>query len=400
VRERVALYLAAASTVAILFSIAVSQILLGAAVLALLLSRTKLRLPPVWAPLALFMAGTVISLLASGYPAAGLPQIRKFFVYLTLITVFSTVRGTARARALVLCWAAVAAASAGLALVQFARRVHEAHQAGRPLYDYYLGQRVTGFMSHWETLGGEQMIVLALVVAFLMFSPRARGRALWLAAAAAALLGAALVIGYTRGVWLGALCGLVYLVWCWRRWLLVAFPLLAALLLWANPGEVRTRVKSLFRPQGQMDSNEFRVICWRTGWRMIQAHPLLGVGPERVKPSLEAYLPADVQRPLPLGYYGHLHSVYIQYAAERGVPTLLALVAALVIMLWDYGRALRRAAAGRSDARFLLHGAVAVLVAVAVSGLFEVNLGDSEVLTLFLAVAALGYVAVEEVQRA
>jgi uncharacterized membrane protein len=39
-----ALYLAAASTIAILVSIAVSQILLGAAVVALIVSRTKPRL--------------------------------------------------------------------------------------------------------------------------------------------------------------------------------------------------------------------------------------------------------------------------------------------------------------------------------------------------------------------
>ncbi len=40
-------------------------------------------------------------------------------------------------------------------------------------------------------------------------------------------------------------------------------------------------------------------------------------------------------------------------------------------------------------------GAAAVVVATLISGLFELNLGDSEVLMTFLAVAACGYVAAD-----
>ena len=72
--SRAAFWLAGGSTVAIQFSIAASQILLGLALAALLLSGTRLRLPPIRLPLGLFMAGTVISLLLSGDPASGLPQ--------------------------------------------------------------------------------------------------------------------------------------------------------------------------------------------------------------------------------------------------------------------------------------------------------------------------------------
>jgi O-antigen ligase len=112
------------------------------------------------------------------------------------------------------------------------------------------------------------------------------------------------------------------------------------------------------------------------------------------------WVPADIPRPLPPGWYGHLHSIYLHYAAERGIPTALALMAALLMMLRDFGRALRRLGPGRDDRRFLLHGAIAVVIAVMVSGFFELNLGDSEVLTMFLSVAALGYLAAEEPARA
>ena len=98
--------------------------------------------------------------------------------------------------------------------------------------------------------------------------------------------------------------------------------------------------------------------------------------------------------PLPTGYYGHLHNVYLQYAAERGLPTLLIFLWLIAKILWDFARALRRKLAS-AEARFVLHGAIAVIIAILAEGFAEYNLGDSEVLTMFLAVVAFGYVAVE-----
>jgi O-antigen ligase len=111
--------------------------------------------------------------------------------------------------------------------------------------------------------------------------------------------------------------------------------------------------------------------------------------------QFDRYVPADVPRPLPEGWYGHLHNIYLQYAAERGIPTLFALLWMIGKILWDFARALRGKVAA-TEARFVLHGAIAVTAAILAEGLLEYNLGDSEVLMLFLAVVAFGYVAIEE----
>ncbi len=390
--ERWPFYFAAGSTIAVFFSIAVSQILLGAALVALMLTRTRLRLPPVWIPLAAFIAGTVLSLAVSGHAAAGLPQIRKFYVLLTLPVMYSTVRRADDARRLVLCWAAAATASGAFGIAQFVRHAHDAGREGGTSYEYFLDHRITGFMSHWQTFGGELMIVLVMTAAFVMFSPHARGWVLRMAAASAALIGAAVILGYTRGIWLACLCAGVYLFAAWKPRLLPGVPVLAAVVLLANPAFVRARFFSGFEPRAGIDSNAHHIVCWRTGLEMIRAHPWFGLGPEMVGREFTDYVPADIPRPLPAGWYGHLHSLYIHYAAERGLATMLALVAALVKVLFDYARALRGLKPGTGDARFLLHGGIAVVLAVMVSGVFEVNLGDSEVLALFLAAVAVGYV--------
>ncbi len=71
---RLALWLACASAVSVVFSIALCNILLALALAALLISGEKFRFPPIKLPLALFFAGTVISMLASQDPSAGRPH--------------------------------------------------------------------------------------------------------------------------------------------------------------------------------------------------------------------------------------------------------------------------------------------------------------------------------------
>jgi O-antigen ligase len=389
--ERAAFYLTATSVVAILFSIATSQILLALAFAALLISGAEMRLPPIKLPLALFLTGTVISLLLSIDPRSGTPQLRKFFVFLTLLLVYSTFKNIAQVRTVVLIAAGVTTLSAARSLFQFLQKFEEARAAHQHFYDYYVGERITGFMSHWMTFGGEEMMILLMLAAFLFFSQQRRWKiAGWICAA---VLSVSVVLGLTRTIFLlGLPIGLMYLLWFWHRWLVLAFPAVAIIGILAI-APLRERAASIAQPHGETDSNLHRTIARRTGLQMIKTHPVFGLGPEQVKAQFNDYVPADIQRPLPRGWYGHLHNIYLQYAAERGIPTLLALLWLIGKAVFDFARGLRHGASG--DARFVLHGAIAVILAILAEGVFEYNLGDSEVLTIFLAVLAFGYIALE-----
>jgi putative inorganic carbon (hco3(-)) transporter len=393
--DRAAFYLTCASLLSILIGIAPSQILLGLAFAALLLSAERMRLPPIKLPLALFLAGTVISWLASGHIHDGIPQIRKFFVFLILLLVYSTFRTIAEMRMIALLWAGIATLSAIRSLFQFWQKYQDSLGQSGSFYDFYIGQRITGFMSHWMTFGGEEMIVLLFLLALLFFSIERRWKSFgWFCAA---VLGVSLVLGMTRSIFLlGFPVGLLYLLWFWNKWLVAAVPVVAVLAFLISPQVLKERVTSIVQPHGETDSNKHRMILRRTGLQMIRAHPLLGIGPEVMKPPAEfdKYVPADIPRPLPEGWYGHLHNIYLQYAAERGIPTLLALLWLVGKILWDFATALRGKLAG-TEARFVLHGAIAVILAVLAEGFLEYNLGDSEVLTLFLAIVSFGYVARE-----
>ena len=266
-------------------------------------------------------------------------------------------------------------------LVQFSRKMAEAEAMGVDFRTHYTGgERITGFMSHWMTLSGEQMMVLLLLAALLLFA-----RWNWWLAAAGVVIAISLALGYTRSMWGGTALGLAYLVWLRdKRWLLIA-PIPVALLLLRNPAGVGQRILSIYRPAGDLDSNRFRVICRHTGVEMIKAHPWVGLGPEQVRAQFQQFIPADVARPLPRGAYIHLHNVYLQYAAERGIPGLIAFLWFLGKMLWDFLRV--------KEKDWVVRGAIAVMLAILFAGWYEHNLGDGEILTLFLAICACGYVA-------
>jgi O-antigen ligase len=390
---RAARWLTFGSAVAILFSIAISQFLLALALAALLLSGERLRLPRIWLPLGLFLLGTLISLALSSDPAAGLPQVRKIFVFSILLVVFSTLRDMRVLRQLFLCWAGIGALISLRGFVQFAQKVQEAHAQGRNFYDYYVAERITGFMSHWMTFGGQEMFALLMVTAFLFFACLGRGR-VWLWLLCAVLMGLALLLGFTRTIWIASAAAGLYLIWFWKRPLVIALPIALAAIALLAPASIRERFSSLLKP-GKVDSNEFRIVTWRTGIQMIRAHPWFGLGPEEPRVQFDQYVPPDIPRPLPSGWYGHLHNIYLQYAAERGIPTLLMLLWMLGQILYDCLRRIWRLPPGRSDLKFVLHGAVAVVIATMVAGIFEHNLGDSEVLTMFLVVVGCAYAAME-----
>jgi O-antigen ligase len=85
--------------------------------------------------------------------------------------------------------------------------------------------------------------------------------------------------------------------------------------------------------------------------------------------------------------------MYLQYAAERGIPGLLMVLWLIAWTVVDSARAIC-AAERPSCELFALHGAIAVTIGVLVGGCFEYNLGDSEVLMMFVCVIALAYAAV------
>ena len=382
-REQAARWLTMAAAVAILFSIAVAQVLMGLAIVAVAYARLPVRWP-YRLPLAAFFAGTLLAIALSPDPAGGWPQVKKFFVYLMLPLLATTLRDTGDARRLMHYCLGAGVLSSLWSFVQFGRRWLEADTLHVDFYRHYVAQRTTGFMSHWQTFGGQMMMLFAVALALLLFAPvrprKLHRNLLW---AALSVLGIAILMNETRSNWIGTALAAVYLVAKARPRLIWTLPLMFGALMLVPP--VRDRAISIVAPHGEVDSNQHRVVTWRTGLAMVRAHPWFGLGPEQIKKQFDSYVPADIPRPLPEGWYGHLHNNYLQYAADRGIPTALCLCWFLWAMVSQWWQ---RAQQSVGDTRAGLEAAVAAWLGVVVSGFFEWNLSNTEVLHLFLVISA------------
>lgn len=376
-------------------SIAASQILLGVGIALLLVLRRRLEFPRIWIPLAALFAWTILADTLSPDPWTGRAQIKKFFVFLFIPLLYGVFRRQfPKVYYLIAAWAVTAAASGLWALVQYVMKYEYARQTGQNFYISYVGRRITGFESHWLTFGALQLSVMLLLLAQWFFSNRRMPR--W-AYISVVILAAAILLTWDRSIWLAAVPAVFYLVWVWKPKWTLAIPLLIVAAFFIAPSGTRERLMSLVNPHGETDSNRFRLVVWDTGLEMVKAHPWFGLGPEEIARNFDKYVPATIKRPLPVGYYGHVHNVYLQYAAERGIPALLLLLWLIGWTVWDCAAALRRTGRAPSQQKFLLHGAIAVIVGVLIGGIFEYNLGDSEVLMMFVCVVALGYAAARNV---
>lgn len=395
-RDKTLLIIAICCAILIQITIAGSQILLALGAVMMLICWKRLPFPRIWLPLLCLLAWTIAADLLSPDAWGGRYQIRKFFVFLLIPLIFGVFRKYFEAARILLAgWIAAATASGVWGLAQFVWKYRAAHAAGVDFYVTYLARRITGFESHWMTFGALQLATLSLLLAHAFFAERRLP--MWVYGVSATVLSLAILLGWTRSIWLAAIAAGLYLLWFWRPKMMLVVPALLVILYIVAPSATRERMTSLFSPHGDTDSNRFRVVTFETGLQMIRAHPWFGLGPEEIGRNFNAYVPATVRRPLPSGYYGHLHNIYVQYAAERGLPGLAFVLWFVGLALWDFGNGIARLRGTRSLQLAILHGAIAVTIGILVGGLFEYNLGDSEVLMMFVAVVALGYAALKDV---
>lgn len=239
-----------------------------------------------------------------------------------------------------------------------------------------VNQRIRGPFSHYMTLAGFLLVCDLLLIAGMLWGDRWRRPWWW---ALLVLLNLTLLVNQSRNAWVALAVVGTAMLWMKRRKLLLAYVPLAAVLLILAPAPLLDRVSSITDPGDP--SNYDRLCMLDAGLRMIVQHPVTGIGPEMVEEMYPIYRPDTAprfQRP-------HLHNTFLQLAAERGLPALVAYLALMGLTLAAAWRGYRRTAResgsdpGSGSQAALYAGVLAVLAAFNLAGLFENNWGDTEV---------------------
>ena len=172
-------------------------------------------------------------------------------------------------------------------------------------------------------------------------------------------------LGASRGGALGLVAGFLFAVWRSRRRvrnLALGSVLLVPLSLMAPSSPVRRFLQPSF---GDKESVVARTTAWKVGLRMIQAHPLMGVGLGNFKPLMPRYADPGTK------VSTIAHNTYVELAAETGLPSLLVFLAILFFSLRTLERV--RRAALRSGQALLWQAVLGIqagLVGYAVASFF------------------------------
>jgi O-antigen ligase len=371
-------------------SIAVSQLALGLALLALLYRWVfRHEAPPLTGlekPAALLAAWALLMIPFSTDAAQSAVFYKRFYLF-TAIWVAAACAATEKRRRLMLaCLLAGALATC--------------------LYDQVLlivrtgglfRERMTGAFNPM-TSGCLLMMAVLCGLGFLV-APGTSRRLRWGLAAALLPLLVGVVMIMTRSAETGLVAGVGALLLVIRPRLFAGFAVAMVLVvvLVALQGErymSRPPWNRLTPTYLTSDKNTtLRLEMWRGGWNMVKKHPLTGVGDRDLKQiSPQYYTSADSL------YFGHLHSNIPHMAAIWGLPGLVLGQGFVFAGLWVLVRRWRAlvrqpggAAATPAAAGWIL-AAIAVWAGFYVAGFTEWYFGDAESMLIYLAIlgAALG----------
>jgi O-antigen ligase len=224
-------------------------------------------------------------------------------------------------------------------------------------------------------------LAVAATAVALSRSPAARAAEAALSVAVVPVAAWALVVSQTRSAWIGTVVGLSVLALLRAPRFLWLVGAATAAVLVLRPAAVTERLTL-----GDASTSD-RYYMWQAGVDMVLDKPVFGQGPGMVLAVYPRYRWPEATHPM----QPHLHNNPLQVAAERGLPGLAFFLWWAVAALAAAIREARRAAVEAPGGDGAAGCALAALAAVFAAGLFEYNLGDSEVLMLFLLLTAVPF---------
>lgn len=194
--------------------------------------------------------------------------------------------------------------------------------------------RARAFYSHYVTYAAVLQFLACIVFGLWLTHRGYSPLSSTVFAALLVVFGMALLMTLTRGSWLafafGCVVELFFFVKHWSRNVIIP-----AILIVAIGGT--SLAMHRWRRTGIIDLNDpgddYRVLMWRDGIRLIEAHPWFGVGMNVVRDSPTQFRLAAVKK---YGILLHFHSTPIQIGVESGLLVLtawIALMAAYWLML-------------------------------------------------------------------
>lgn len=356
------------------FSVAAMHILLGLAFVSWVSSSMPALRHPLRTPLMWPMGGFVLIATFSAMLAWSPTSTKEAFSFATPLLVYVMTRDVMAGPSLVnrsvqyVIWGGVL--TGGLALAQSAFGDQ--------------GVMISNNLNRYVTLSGVLLLALLLNLSRVLFGANTRERIPLFLGLGIILW--ALVMTETRGVWVGLVAGCATLIGLWRPRALVAVPIVLLGAYLSAPSSFKENIQSTL--DGSDPLVDKRLSELDIGIEIILDNPILGVGPRRV-PEVFGDYRAPEEAALESRIPRHLHNNAIQIGADLGLLGLGFWLAIWISWFRRVARSYARVDESDHASRAVIAGCLAAMVGFQVMGLFEYNMGDSEVAFLALFVFAL-----------
>jgi O-antigen ligase len=299
------------------------------------------------APVALFLAAALLSLLVTEYPLLSARELRALILEpLLFFWLLHTLPGSAPKALAGFLVAATATAIAAIAQGPLGIGGTSAEGVLR--------------VQAWYPSANHLALMLGRAWPFLVAGALSDRRWFWLPAG---IVGLALVLTFSTGGWLGALAAtLVVFAAMGRQRLALRVGIAAAGVLLLTSGlAIAGVLPERLNPLRQ--TGGFRVDLWQSSLEMVRDHPLLGVGLDNFAYVYQAYLREGAAAEPNLS---HPHNWVLHLWLELGLLGLVAF-SWLQLRFWQN----IRAALIRSDSRWLVAGAAGAMADLLVHGLID-----------------------------
>ena len=281
--------------------------------------------PADW-PLALILLTLLVGLWASADRDATVPRVYAFIASMGLFWAVA-----AQTRSGLLRWSGWGMLAAGIALTAVFLMATDFSAAKLPFINREIYSLLPGgFTPFWNSSGFNSNLAGGVLALFLppalMLAVAGESRLQRLAAlVTTVILSAMLLLAQSRGALIAVILILpVMLVMYDRRWLwgCLAIVIAGAACLLMLQG--RISLEALLNQQGvgAVSSLEGRVELWSRAIYMIQDFPFTGVGLGMFQPVVKLLYPTFIIAPDIA--FDHAHNIYLQTAAEMGIPGLIA----------------------------------------------------------------------------
>lgn len=192
-----------------------------------------------------------------------------------------------------------------------------------------------------------------------------------------------LFLTQSRNVYLGLLTALVIYGLFKNIRFLVVFILLLSVGWALSPSSVKERTRSIF--DINHPSNSSRLVMWKVGLQVFKDHPILGTGDNEITKVYKLYKTPEAH-----GEGSHFHSNPIMIMVTTGTAGSLFFVLLWLCLFCYVINDIKKS--NQEFDKELLTGVLLTMISFHISGIFEWNFGDWEVITLFYYIISLIFV--------